>query len=90
MPFQKSWHTWTAVQVRALINLWKTTDLDVTEMAEALSKKFNAHIRRKDVIMQLWLLDEEEEEDGSGGGVRIADGERWRLAWPDGVDEVEE
>ncbi|KAI9789420.1 MAG: hypothetical protein M1816_006080 [Peltula sp. TS41687] len=93
---QKSWHSWTAAQLQVLINLWTTTDLDVTEMAEALSQHFNKQIRRKDVIMQLWLLDEDGEEaqgdDVQRGqsGIQIAEGERWRLAWPDGVEEVED
>lgn len=66
-------------------------------MAQALSQDFGIRVRRKDIIMKLWLLDEEDDEDdvgsedgGMGMRLRILDEERWRLSWPEGVDEVED
>lgn len=80
-----SWHVWTAAQTQILISLWKTTDWDVTQMAEALSEDFGTRVRRKDVIMKLWLLDEQEDSE-----VWILNEERWRLSWPVGEEEVED
>ena len=67
-----SWHSWTKEQADELIVLWDYTIDSASEMATSLSEDFGVRVRRKDVIMKLWLL-------ADVGLVEIRQLEKWRL-----------
>lgn len=59
------------------------TELTVQEMSERLSGEYEARIRRKDIIMKLWLLEEDDD-------ILIPDHQMWRLQWARNDSEVDD
>ncbi len=72
------WHHWTPEHTAALLQLWRQAPAaHAREFAACLSLELGAPVRRRDVIMQLWLL-----ADAQPPAVTLSDAERRaRLAW---------
>ena len=52
------WACWTQERTEYLIDLWEYTTEHVRDMAKLLSEEYETPFQRKDVIMQLWALEE--------------------------------
>ena len=55
------WACWTEDQTEYLVDLWEYTTEHVRDMAKLLSEEYDTTFQRKDVIMQLWALEESKE-----------------------------